>query len=816
MKAFRVLVLVIFVFLASSCNYPGFDSSGQTTELAVEENTASKVEAAEVVFQVVVPPETPSEDAVFLHVMDEVTGLNLNPITYQLTSVGTSLYEAHIPVPIGSVVKYRYTHGDSLGNIEFTPMGKQVRYRLAYVEQPMIVTDTISSWGGTGYTGNYGRIEGVIQTEDGKPVADMLVVAAGVQSISTADGHYLLDGVPIGKHNLVAYSMDGKYSVFQQEAMVASDTMTPADLLVAEPETVSVTFNVDVPADGTQSLPVRMIGNLYSLGNTFADLQGGVSTIASRSPIMDYRGENHFSLTLELPVGYDLRYKYSRGDGFWSAEQNESDRFPVRQFIVPDVDTVIEDTVESWNSSQKAPVSFYVQEAPGTPDSAKVSIQFKTFDWGAPIPMWQVDDTHWVYILFGPMDLLGSMHYRYCLNDECELSPEVNDDGLLIQRSLTIQDQPQNLNDLISGWRWEQSSSNVHQVEIAGTPYDRSAFITGFEVEEAYQPGWQSYLREGIREFGSISSDWVVFAPEWEFTRVNLPAMEPITGGTMLSKDLEQASKWTHDEAMELVLYPQSTLGRFQRVFWDTAQLDYGWWRSWFDRYQRFILHYAGIADTIGADAIILGEPGMVMALEGGMMPNGEASNIHPDFYHFWSDLVGLIRERYDGQIYWALRYDGDGTPTLPVAADAVDGIYIMWSKPLTQSSSASEAELYEQFSIGFDQDLSPLSALDKPIVIGLEFASADGVGLGCLMTSDVCLENRYIVDYSAYAIDLDEQATIYSAALRAVDEREWVDGVISRGVYPNVSVMDPSPSARGKTAYAILQAWFRYWNQTD
>ena len=48
----------------------------------------------------------------------------------------------------------------------------------------------------------------------GKPIPSLMVSAGGAQTISAADGSFLLEGLPPGVHNLTLYAMDGSYQPF--------------------------------------------------------------------------------------------------------------------------------------------------------------------------------------------------------------------------------------------------------------------------------------------------------------------------------------------------------------------------------------------------------------------------------------------------------------------------------------------------------------------------------------------------------------------------------------------------------------------------
>jgi hypothetical protein len=57
--------------------------------------------------------------------------------------------------------------------------------------------------------------------------------------------------------------------------------------------------------------------------------------------------------------------------------------------------------------------------------------------------------------------------------------------------------------------------------------------------------------------------------------------------------------------------------------------------------------------------------------------------------------------------------------------------------------------------------------------------------------------------------MNLQEQADAYNAILQAVNDRLWISGVITRGYYPPVTLLDKSYSVRGKPAAGVLFYWF-------
>ena len=355
-----------------------------------------------------------------MNVMDEVTGLALNATTYPMQAKDNLTYTATLPLPLNAVVKYRYVRQTSVPINEDTAVSTPIRYRLYDVAGQGDVQDMIGSWSDKSTTRPLGGIQGrVLNTDSGAPIPNILVTAGGVQSITDSAGDFDLQGLPAGTHNLVAYAMDGAYQPFQQGAVVAANLNTSVEIHIKAAPLVKITFNVAAPTDTVQGAPIRIAGNLLELGNTFADLNGGLSTMADRMPIMSLQPDGHYSATISLPVGAYVQYKYTLGDGFWNAEHKSTGEFVLRELIVPAQDTLIQDTIETWHAGASSPILFQVTVPSTTPVRDIVYIQLNPYGWTEPIPMWPMGNNQWVYRLYSPLNMLGTFHYRYCRNGQC-------------------------------------------------------------------------------------------------------------------------------------------------------------------------------------------------------------------------------------------------------------------------------------------------------------------------------------------------------------------------------------------------------------
>ena len=136
------------------------------------------------------------------------------------------------------------------------------------------------------------------------------------------------------------------------------------------------------------------------------------------------RSDGKFEISLQLPSGTDLRYKYSLGNGFINAEHNAKNEFITRQLIVPSKSVTINDTISTWYSKGSYPVNFVVTVPENTPAHDYVSIQVNPFVWLDPISMWKTGENQWTYSLYGPFEYLNNSQYRFCRNDQCGIADD--------------------------------------------------------------------------------------------------------------------------------------------------------------------------------------------------------------------------------------------------------------------------------------------------------------------------------------------------------------------------------------------------------
>lgn len=820
----RILIPLTMLMLASlACDLSSLPIplATQAPEIITSsEKSRAETPVAEVTFQVAIPENSPPEQPVILNTMEEVTGLALSSQGHPMERVDATHYAVRLQFPVGTVIKYRYSRqAPGVQMQEHLTDGRQVRYRLYRVDGPGEIADVISRWTDTEPAGLTGRISGlVIDAANATPVPNLLVIAGGAQVLTASDGSFLIEGLPPGTHNLVVYALDGSYQTFQQGATVAADSTTPAQINLSPAQMVAVTFAVKVPAGTIPAVPLRLAGNLYQLGNTFADLEGGLSVLASRMPTLNVGADGAYTATLSLPAGADLHYLYTLGDGVWNTELDEDNQARLRQLIIPESDVTIEDEIALWVAPGATPLTFDVTTPPWTPAEDQLSIQFKPiYGWTPPIPMWKLGANRWVYILNSPLNLAVGMSYRFCRNDQCGFADEARTSGP--QNPGLALDGSQEVVTQIDSWAAFDPLEFTPTIP-EGIPY-REEFITGVELLPGYHPSWSPHMAQTIADVQRMSSAWVVFTPTWGFTRNNPPVLEPVPGQDAMWADLLGAINSAQESGMSFLVNPTPRFPTTFTQWWASGMRDFSWWQVWFERYRNFILHYADLAAATNAQGLVLGGEWITPALPDGLLSDGSPSGVPKDAETRWRLLIQEVRTHYKGPVWWALTYQQAKTRP-PAFLNDVDGIYLLWYEPLTSAENLypSQADLQNSAAKMLENGLHPFkNQVNKPILLSVAYPSAVGASAACVLDDQLaCTPLEALAypnpDHPGVQVDFQIQSDLQAAMLATVNQRDWLAGYIVRGYYPPASLQDKSASLHGKPAEELVASWFYRWSE--
>ncbi len=740
--------------------------------------TNTSYQKAEVLLEVSLPSPVAAEKKMQLEILDDVTGLPYNPLRIDMVQKDDRNYYAKTTFTVGSIVKYRYVKTSQDSSVEFNAKGQQVRFRILQVNGPMVVSDIIAAWQDEPYQGALGRIRGQFtDNKDNTPLPNLLVTAEGVQTITASDGSFILEGLTPGTHNLVVLALDGAYVEFQQNALIAEEATTPVFLSLEKRPLVDVSFEAKLPAGVDSNSTLRLATNFYSLGNLYADVFSGATALAADLPVLQPDSTGIYSIKISLPVGSYLTYKYTLGDGFWNGELNSDGSFQVREFIVPDKDTTLMNTIASFQPLNSGAIHIEVSVPSETPLEDSVSLQLNPYSWTAPLPMSKGDNKPWSFTLYNPQNYFGQMAFRFCRNTDCDLTKEAEPQAGNQIRSITPSAIAQTIQTTVEGWQFLAPATGATTVttEAQGTP-TRPEFLSGFEIDPASSVISRSNEAATYGSIAATGANWLILDPTWTATWVNPPLLEPVPGNDLLWPDILGSVQKAKQQNLAVAIFPKINFPNDSLAYWSTAQKDSGWWQSWFDRYHRFMIQNADAANLSGASAIILGDIGVIPAMGNGALSDGTPSNIPADADEQWRQLIRDIRSRFSGAIVGAVSLPNQASE-LPAWLDSVDALYLLIRPEVSPESVSSFTAIFGEVDAYFENDLSPLaSQANKPILIGLNVASTTDSYLGCGATGVDCGQDSSTVG-NTENIDLDLQAKIlqrfhYERKRKIMDQR--------------------------------------------
>lgn len=818
----RILLFIVILALSSQAcaisllEWPSLPSWPTKVPSVPSGPTAAPLPRAEVTFTVRLPEPLPAGELLAVSVLDEVTGLALNPVDYQMNAVDTTTYTATLAIPDQAVIKYRYLRSGASRVYEDTNTDSPIRYRLIQVNGPTQIVDTVSSWTDKAVNTLSGNIFGTVVNEStGAAVPDIMVNAGGVSALTDSAGRFELIGLRGGNHTIVAYAVDGMFQTFQQGAMVGENQATPVQVHLKPAQLVNVSFIVSVPDNTQRGVPLRLAGNLLQLGNTFTDLHGGLSTVADRMPVLTPLPDGRYSVSLYLPAGADVEYKYTLGDGFWNSEFTSTGQYATRHLIVPAQNVTVEDVVQSWQAGPNAPILFEVTVPQTTPNGETIYIQFNPYGWTQPIPMWSNGTNKWSYKLYGPLNMVGSFGYRYCRNAQCNAADDVQTAGETAHgRTVSASIAPQDIFDTIGEWTWPQKAPSPTLVST-NIPSRGPGFFAGIEMQSYYDPSVLTFNPSALQNIQALGSNWVVYTPTWTFSRTAPLIFSAQPGRDAFWSDTLTSVTQARALNLNVAIFPQPRFATNASDFWKAAPRDAGWWDNWFNHYRGFAVHHADLATLSGAQAVIIGGDWIAPALPSGKLIDGTPSRVPADAEARWKSIVAEVRQHFHGNVLFALPYDNNVIDAPVNVLKDTDGVYLLWFTKLSDSPNPAKADLLAAAGKLLDENIAPVQIqVNKPFIIALSYPSSTYSATGCIPNGsggcpDWTVLNRPNPDLNTVNIDLQQQFDIYDAMFTAVNARSWVSGFVSRGYFSPVPLQDKSASVHGKPTADLLWYWF-------
>jgi hypothetical protein len=771
--------------------------------------TATPLPGAIINFTVHTPANTPPGAAVILQIVDEVSGTRVNT---PLTATGPNVWAGGASATVGAVLRYRYLRTAPGFAEEVTAVRQPIPYRLYVVpETNAAVEDTAAAWSDTPFAGDLGAVTGVVRnSNNGAGVMGVMVSVGGQITLTNADGVFTLINVPTGNQTVTALAPDGSLRPAQAVVAVQSAQFSSVELAAPDPNAVHVTFVVRPPPGADPTAALRLIGNVSQLGDVFIPNVSGSAMVAARAPVLAPLGDGRWAVRVLLYQGTVLRYAYTLGDGAWNAELDNFGSKRLRQYIVPWVDTIVEDSIETWQSGPSAPVTFEAITPAATPPNDLIAIQFRTNDWLTPLPMWRANLNQWRFVLYNPTNFDGNVYYRFCRNFACGSADDTaTAAATALSRAFTPTLFPQTIKETVASWRWLGEA--VPASAVLPPPAPRPNITAGVDFSEAWQAQALPLYAETIRSLQAAAANQLTILRRSAAVTMNPPLYADDLALTMPADELSALSGMARGAGLGVTVHPVSCAYTPYGAcdYWEGAPFtDPNFWGAWFAAYERYILTQAEAANRAGANVFVMGDFKLRPAFPG----EPEAP---PDADARWRDLINKVRARFRGQVAFELLMGQSVWPNPPQFLDSVDAIRLFWWASLSATNTPEVNDMATNAGALLDTHVLPVQQrFGKPVHLSLAYYAADGASMQCLKRPDGQCHaftdfEPGAPDAARYPLDLAEQADAYHAVLTAVNARLWLSGVSSFGYNPLVSLRDKSLSVRGKPAETILSAWF-------
>jgi len=764
------------------------------------------------ILRVTAPEDTPENAELGVLLFDEVTGNPYNSHTLPLESQGNGEWSIQLSLPASSVLRYRYVRLSPSFAEETTASNTAVQYRMAYFPGENEISDRIAGWTDSGYQGQTGRIVGrILDATTGLPLPDQLVSVAGEHTFSDGLGGFQFDTLAPGLQNILIVSTDGAYQPAQQGAVIAEDSLTPAEMNLRPANPLQITFEVTLPENTPQDLPIRLAGNLSQFGQTFYRLNADTTTSAAGMPGLIRVDETHAIILADLYEGTDLHYKYTLGDGLWNAERDTNGYFKLRQAILTP-GLILRDTVESWYGEHKGAVYFITTPLENPSPNAIVTLQLNPFSWFYPVPMVQLENNQWMFTLLNPLDFSTPVGYRYCQNYNCARDGSPSSALESGAGEFLPQDSSQVIEDQIISWGWspDETIEPIAMPDVSA----RASFETGLELLPLNHPALSEYVLFLSQTASDMNAAAVTFSPAWEANRSSpTPGIQFNPAYSPFYSDLRAMLETISAGGTSANIRPTILHEKDLDLWWTEAPRDWAWWNVWFDRYRSMVLTYAHLAEETGAQRLIIGGSEVIPSLPDGILADGASSQPPADADTRWRTLIEEIRTVYSGKLAFEIVFDTD--TALPVFLDSVDEIVVHWQTPLTDSNDASPAELQQNAAALVSTLMSQLDPYtDTPLLLSFSYPSVNGGASSCIAGAEsACIDPdslHYGTDMAGSPpIDLSEQMEALHAMMLAIYRFDQIDGAYLNSINPMIAQPDKSASILGKPAQELISAWF-------
>lgn len=256
-----------------------------------------------------------------------------------------------------------------------------------------------------------------------------------------------------------------------------------------------------------------------------------------------------------------------------------------------------------------------------------------------------------------------------------------------------------------------------------------------------------------LKEMSKIGVKWVAIVTTWYQDKCSTTSIFP-SKDSPTDESVIHAIKTIHSLGMKVMIKPHLDLLDLSEGSWrgEITCINEADWKTWFESYRDFILHYAKMAEENKAEMLCIGTELTSVATI-----RGEA----------WKEIViNPVRNVYKGPLTYAANWNAEYS--IVPFWDALDYVGIDAYFPLSENKRPTLDEIKK----GWEEWTREIEAFQKKVnkpIIFPEVGYCSGLGTTRTPWEEITNGDR---------LDLDLQADCYRALFETFWNKEWFYGV--------------------------------------
>jgi len=333
-------------------------------------------------------------------------------------------------------------------------------------------------------------------------------------------------------------------------------------------------------------------------------------------------------------------------------------------------------------------------------------------------------------------------------------------------------------------------------------------FRSGQTIEDLYFDAFREFFDSTAMHIKEQGYTWVEIDPPWQWIEVGgLPTVSNELGNNPNYPDdetfLEEVRAYK-SEGLKVLVAPQLCCNAI-----DTANRSKEWWSAYFNETERFLVHFASLAQQADADAFSYA------------IGSWEIEGAAVDIENEWRRIFGSVRGVFDGEVgemVWILGPKVSPNP-IPIPdpnhikwADTLDFILVATEFPLSEKDNPTDEELKQGAERVLDGVKRFREELGLPVIVRNGYFNVryswKGQSLYQINSVPWISDPEAKLTESVYEFDTEDHARTINAYFRAITSRPWIIGYLHFGYTHWENPLSPWMSVRGKPAEDLWRKW--------